>query len=336
MSYEVTTMQGGAMMPQGANASVQIAQSAAVAEIIGTIQVAKACPREIIQARDAIRNACTDPKLAKVAVYQYARGGTSVSGPSVRLAEMIAQNWGNLQFGVVERDQRKDANGIGYSTCEAFAWDVQTNTKSVKSFQVPHIRYSNKKGNTLLTDPRDIYEIVANQGARRMRACILAVVPGYIVDEAVKTCEDTLEAEVSSGKVSIEKVMDAFAKYGITQEMVEKRIQCRLSAIRPAQIVQLINIGTSLRDGVSKPEDWFDLSVGVVETETPKGNKSKAIIAQALGAADASAEDEPRRNAVPAESARTPTEEIATAPAEPRNDGANQAAVKPKGGYHRV
>jgi hypothetical protein len=41
---------------------------------------------------------------------------------------------------------------------------LETNTRREVTFQVPHIRYT-KKGGYRLEDPRDIYEMVANQGA---------------------------------------------------------------------------------------------------------------------------------------------------------------------------
>ena len=53
--------------------------------------------------------------------------------------------------------------------------------------------------------------------------------------------------------------MDAFASYGVTQEMLEKRIQCRMDAIKPAQVVGLKKIYTSLRDGMSTVGTWFEL-----------------------------------------------------------------------------
>ena len=42
------------------------------------------------------------------------------------------------------------------------------------------------------TDPRDIYEMVANQGARRLRACILGIIPGDVVGASVEECQKTL------------------------------------------------------------------------------------------------------------------------------------------------
>ena len=179
---------GGAILPTG-NASTLVAQTREMAEAVGQMQMAKAFPRNVVAARDRIMNACTRPRLAETACYTYARGGTEVTGPSIRLAEMLAQNWGNITFGIRELEQKN-----GESTCEAFAWDMETNSRQTKVFQVPHIRYT-RQGVKRLTDPRDIYELVANNGARRLRACILGVIPGDVVEEAVEACDATLKTK---------------------------------------------------------------------------------------------------------------------------------------------
>lgn len=227
----------------------------AIAEVQAALAIAKSFPRDRIAAVDRILNDCQRSGLAEVAVYQYSRGGTSINGPTIRLAESLAQNWGNIQYGVRELSQ---ANGE--STVEAFAWDVETNTRQTKIFQVPHIRHT-RNGQTKLTDPRDIYELVANNGARRLRACILGVIPGDVVEAALQQCEATLNAYADTSAEGIQKILKAFEKYGVSKESIEKRIQCRIEAIKPAQIVSLTKIGTSLKEGMSVASDWFDLSL---------------------------------------------------------------------------
>jgi hypothetical protein len=130
-----------------------------MAEVQGGIALAKRFPRDQKEAMDRILVACQRPGLAEHALYTYNRGGTEVTGPSIRLAETIAQNWGNLQFGVRELEQRS-----GESAVEAFAWDMETNVRQVKTFRVKHERYANKRIYRL-EDPRDIYEMTANQGS---------------------------------------------------------------------------------------------------------------------------------------------------------------------------
>lgn len=236
----------------GGNVLAQSDQHRAIAEVQAAMMIARMNPRDQRTAMDRILNACTRPSLAEAAVYSYAKGGTSITGPSIRLAEAMAQNWGNMQFGMRELSQ---ANGE--STVQAYAWDVETNTRREIVFQVPHLRHT-KKGSYKIEDPREIYELVANQGARRLRACILAVIPGDVTEAAVAQCDATLNAKADTGPQAVANLVKAFAEYGVGKEQIEKRIQRRLDAIQPAQIVSLRKIFVSLKEGMSKPDEWFE------------------------------------------------------------------------------
>src|ERR1035437_1770538 len=78
---------------------IAVESSRAVQEVQASLVIAKRFPRDEIGATKKIINACQRPGLADVAVYDYSRGGSSVTGPSIRLAETIAQYWGNIDFG---------------------------------------------------------------------------------------------------------------------------------------------------------------------------------------------------------------------------------------------
>lgn len=256
------------------NAIADTSQAREIAEVQGAMVIAQRFPRDPIRAMDRILQACTRPSLAEGALYSYSRGGQEITGPSIRMAEVAAQSWGNIQFGVRELEQRN-----GASTVEAFAWDMETNTRQTKVFQVEHKRHT-RKGAYKLEDPRDIYEMVANQGARRLRACILGVIPGDVIEAAVKQCEETLHASADTSPEGLKKLVAAFEKFAVTREQIEKRIQCRLDAIRPAQVVQLKKVYASLRDGMSAPADWFESEAAQDEQQSPPtGNEAaKAAI----------------------------------------------------------
>ena len=57
-----------------------------VAEVQARVFLAKQFPRNQANACERILTACQRPGLAISAVYSYPRGGTEVSGPSIRLA----------------------------------------------------------------------------------------------------------------------------------------------------------------------------------------------------------------------------------------------------------
>jgi len=271
-------------------ATVDAASAREAQEVQAMMVIAKKFPRDPVAATDRILQACARPTLAEGALYSYGRGGADVTGPSIRLAEALAQTWGNLQFGIRELEQRN-----GESTVEAFAWDLESNTRQVKVFQVPHSRYT-KKGSYKLEDPRDIYEMVANQGARRLRACILGVIPGDVIEAAVRQCEVTLTTHADTSPESIKKMIDAFAPFGVTRDQIEKRIQRRLESITPALMVQLKKIYQSLRDGMSSVGDWFEVSPDAVQAE--QGSRTDAVKAAIKGRARQAAA--PEKNDAPA------------------------------------
>ena len=154
-------------------------------EVQAAMVIAKKFPRDEFLAIEKIKRSCQRQTLAEQAIYSYPRGGQNVSGPSIRLAEAMAQTWGNIDYGVIELNQNN-----GSSEMMAYAWDLETNTRVTKIFAVEHKR-DTKKGAYKLEDSRDIYEATANFGARRMRACILGVIPGDVVDMAVTECKKT-------------------------------------------------------------------------------------------------------------------------------------------------
>lgn len=246
------------------NAVANAEAERAIQEVQAAMVIAKKFPRNQVEAMDRILNACTRESLANSALYCYPRGGQEVTGPSIRLAEALAQEWGNMQFGIRELSAES-----GVSTVEAFAWDMQNNTRTVKTFQVAHQRFA--KGQlTRLTDPRDIYEMIANQGARRMRACILGVIPGDVTEAAVHQCEVTQQNSVEVTPETIKAMIDAFGKnYGITQPMIEKKLGKRAASINASQLLHLRKIYQSLKDGISKPSAWFDVA-NAEESVEPK------------------------------------------------------------------
>lgn len=224
-------------------------------EVQAAMVVAKKFPRDEVDAYNRISRACQRKTLAEQAVYEYPRGGQKVTGPSIRLAEALAQNWGNLDYGIIELEQKK-----GESQVMAYAWDLETNTRQTKIFQVPHIR-ATKKGSYELTDPRDIYELVANQGARRLRACILGVIPGDVIDAAVDQCMITMKSNNPEPLIDrVRKMVKVYEdEFSVTKDMIEKFLGCSSDAFSENDFVRLRNVYKSLRDGMAKREDYFDI-----------------------------------------------------------------------------
>ncbi len=268
-SFDLKMADAPSTQPEKDTSMASSNEAREVAQVQAAYVIAKKFPRNEHESFMRIMDACKRPTLAEQAMYAYPRGGTLVKGPSIRLAEAIGQAWGNLDCGVREISQ---SNGV--SVAEAYAIDLQTNTRVTKVFHVPHKR-DTKKGVTRLTDSRDIYELVANQGARRLRACILGIIPGDIVEAAVNRCAATLESSDVPIAEQIRKMISAFDEIGVKVEHLEKRLGHKLDATIPAEIVTLKSIYKSIKDGMANREDFFDI---VGEKAKESKEEIKALI----------------------------------------------------------
>ena len=233
----------------------------AIAEAQGKLIIAKKFPRNEFEAYKRAMEACQRPKLAEKAFYQFSRGSSSVSGPTIRFAEELARCWGNIDYGIKELSQDD-----GKSEMQAFAWDMETNTISSQNFTNPHIREVGKQS-VQLPSQRDIYENNANMGARRLRSRILAVLPADLVEDAIEMCKRTLAGKSDVPLIDkVKKMVAGFAKYGVTQEMIEKRLGHTVEAVSPDEFVEYVGIFNSLKDGMTKVAEWFDAPKEANET----------------------------------------------------------------------
>ncbi len=236
--------------PSGNN---QMMISRQAQEVQAAIVLAKRFPRDEFEATERIKRACQRKSLADQAVYSYPRGKECVSGPSIRLAETLAKTWGNIDYGIIELEQKD-----GSSEMMAYAWDLETNTRVTKIFTVEHKR-DTKKGSYKLTDSRDIYEATANFGARRMRACILGVIPGDVVDMAVEECKKTMSnGDTRPMQERISQMLSVFkSEFGVTKEQVEEYVGRPAGSYGNEEIILLQGVYKAIRDGQATIESYF-------------------------------------------------------------------------------
>ena len=246
---------------QNNNKGMGETQSRQLAEMQSKIFLAKQFPRNIEEAKARIFAECESVKIAESAIYSYPRGKEEVRGPSIRLAEVIARNWGNFQCGITEVEQNENS-----SIVKTYAWDMETNMSDEKIFTVVHERHT-KKGKYKLTDPRDIYELAANQGARRKRACILALIPNDIVIEAMDKCEKTVEQHYNGKDISKvwSEVVEAFKKYipDNTEALLERKLGKSAVEVTHKDVARLRYLCATIRDGMIKPEMAFGIESDV-------------------------------------------------------------------------
>ncbi len=258
-----------------ASVGVEVAVTRAAQEIQAALVVAKRFPRDENAAYARIIKSCQRKALAEDSQYAYQKGDKLVTGPTIRMAEMLARCWGNMDFGIVEVEQRSEE-----STMLAYAWDLETNTRQTRTFTVRHERYT-KKGTYRLEDPRDIYEATANVGARRVRACILGLVPGDVVEAATAQCDKTIrEGEKTPLSDRIRSMLVAFEGFDVSQEQIAARIGHSVESMTETELLTLRKVWAAIRDNFSSVSDYF----APITKEPKPGQSATDALAEKLGA----------------------------------------------------
>ena len=226
----------------------------AIQEVQAAVLIAKRFPRNELAQKDKILKACDRKTLAEVSHYEYERGGETIRDGTIHLAKACAALWQNIDYGWREIDRQGDV-----STVLAYAWDIENNVRHPLTFQVKHVRHRRPErgGPIPLTDPRDIYENMANQAARRLRACIFAVLPGDVIEEAKRQCDLTLAAEPCD-KDQIKAVVAKFAELEVTPEMLAKRLEHPLAEMTSAELISLRRVFLAIKEGYGTVDEMFE------------------------------------------------------------------------------
>lgn len=320
------------MAPAGTNVgAVAIEQERAIAEAQGQLILAKRFPRDLNSAHAELMIACKSKAFADTAFYSVPNRGT---GPSIRFAEEVARVFGNFQYG-----HRELSRTEGKSEVEVYAWDMEANNRSTRQITVLHVRDA---GGTkkVLRDEADIDNRIANVASKQMRGRILALLPKWLVAEAIEECKKTIAGTNDEPiSVRVRKMTQAFAKFGVTTEHLERYLGTKLDDVMLDQLVDMTGVFNALRDG-AKPSDFFGGTADAVTDESESVTKLGALAAQAAQATAAPANDntpapeakpEPRprrqRQAAPAKTApEAPAEPEAQADAEPEQADETPAA----------
>jgi hypothetical protein len=239
--------------PSDVSQATAIEQARAVAEVAAAVKVAQDFPRDMTRAEGEMQAACGRLALAQRAFYRVPNRG---NGPSVHLARELARIWGNVQYGVWET-RRDDDNGV--SEIQAWAWDVQTNTRSSRSFVVPHQRMV-KGERKPLVDLGDVYLNNQNVGARAVRECIFTVLPTWFTESAQEVCHNTLRnGDGVPLTQRIDNMVAAFrTQYGVTQAALEAKLGRKRGQWDAGDVAQMTITYQSLGRGEMKVDDEFD------------------------------------------------------------------------------
>lgn len=227
----------------------------AVSVIRASVEVAQCSPRDEARAADRMLSAMSRPRMAEAAEYSFPRGGSNVTGPTIKLAREVARCWGNMQHGVRIVARTEDEIHV-----EGWAWDLETNTRVSKESRFAPKIQRRVSGETrwVPAEERDLNELIAKKGAVLVRNAILELIPSDLVDSCLARAAQTLSGEDSESLAAdrdgkIAATCAAFAQFGVTRAQIERQF----GDWTPETVTTLRKIFNALRDGVAKVDEFF-------------------------------------------------------------------------------
>lgn len=215
------------------------------ANVDSQVATAKQYPRDLKRVlNNSIAIVTMSQETAQCCSYALPRGNKPITGPSVHLAKILVQQYGNM---------RVEAKVVGVTDKQVIsrgtAWDLENNVAT--AFEVRR-SIVNKSGQRYNDDMITVTGNAANSIAYRNAA--LSVIPKSITDAAYNAAQKMITGDLSDEEKMIakrKKVLDGFKDtYGIVEAEVLKLIgKETINQVKANEIAVLIGIAQSLADG---------------------------------------------------------------------------------------
>jgi hypothetical protein len=222
------------------------------AELDTQIATARAYPRSLKGViNDILSLATIDQQTAEESMYALPRGGKPIVGPSVRLAEIVAQQWGNcrVEARVVDVDRTNK-----WITAEGIYHDLEKNT-GIRT--TVNRRIADRNGRLFSDDMIVVTGNAACSIARRN--AIFAGVPKAVWRRAYEAAENVVKGDVKTLSERREKAIKAFAAYGVKPEQIFGALDVEsIEDITLEHVPVLIAMYSAIKNGEETVESMFD------------------------------------------------------------------------------
>ena len=249
---------------------IEVIEAGQRAEYDIQIATAKRYPRNLARVKENCLAIVTmDKETAGTCRYTLPRGGKTLSGPSVHLARIIAQQYGNIRVDAkIKQITEKQV------ISEAVAFDLETNyavrIEVRKSIMQNEVKWDEAQKKSIRTGAMvrmndDMITVTGNAAnAISFRNAVLNVVPKGLTE----ICYNAALRQITGDLTSEDKIIAArntaidYLKttYNVTEDQVLKAIGLRsINQIKTEQIADLRGIAQSLKDGDTTPEEVFHI-----------------------------------------------------------------------------
>lgn len=252
------------------------------AQISQQIATAKRWPRQIHKVKQEIMSLATlDEETAAACFYTLPRGGKSIQGPGVRLAEIALHCFGNLraQTRVIETEINGPAPHV---TIQAVCADLEKNVavsieKRRRIVGKSQWRDGQKVGNK--PPDEDDINLATNAGsAIAFRDAVFKVIPGALIKPAYEAAKKVAIGSAETLAVRRATAIERIAKMGVTPPRILAAVgKTAVDEVDLNDLETLFGLYTACKDGQTTVDEAFPAPAKPVTL----GN---AALAEKLGA----------------------------------------------------
>lgn len=232
------------------------------------VTTARAYPRNMTRAvNNAIATVTLDQQTAESCTYSVPRGGKTISGPSIVMAKVLAQFWGNLR--VEAKVVNIDATHV---TCQAVCWDLETNMawkaevkRSILQNETkwnPTSKKMERTGKSVRMND-DMITVTGNAGnSIAARNAVLAVIPKAYVDKVYNAALGAITGDISDATKLMQRVKGAVQRFKDMYGVEEKELlmvleKNSLDLLNGDDLITLVGLDTALKNGDTTVEMAF-------------------------------------------------------------------------------
>lgn len=261
----------------------QVVEAINRAEVDIQISTAKQYPRVISKALETAEELATsDEATAASCFYAIPRDGKVITGPSVRLAEIVAYAWKNLRVATRIVDESES-----HLVAQAVCHDLENNVALSREVRIKIVgrngRYS-----------EDMIAVTANAAcSKAMRDVIFDVIPLSVIRpviEAAQAVSQGNEATLAARRVAM---IQHFEKLGAKADRVLAAIERRtVEDVTLEDMVRLRGFATAIKEG--------DATVGTIFPEEKPQTTADKIKGRAKANSEKLPDPSPPDSATPA------------------------------------
>jgi hypothetical protein len=253
------------------NGSVEVIEAQQRAEYDIQIATAKKYPRDLTR----VKNNCValvtmDKEIADSCRYALPRGGKTLSGPTVHMARIMVQQYGNVRV-EARIKQITDKQVISEAVC----FDLETNYACKVEVRRSITGKQGRFNDDMITVTGNASNAIA------LRNAILNVIPKGITDIVYKSAMQMITGDLSDETKLVAaraKAIQGFKdNYNVTEKELLKAMGLNsVNQIKSEQMADLRGMAQSLKDGDSTVEEMFE-RVEIKKTEVKPKTEYKTI-----------------------------------------------------------